>query len=235
MSYEPVEPFIEHRWEPRTFWLRRHRPVGTRFLIARKDRGLPGPSAARGRIPILLDIRHAFGSGGHGTTEGCLVALEKAVRGGERVLDLGTGSGILAIAARKLGASHITAVDIRDSACRETRENLLLNGIREEVQVLHGGIESSGGRFDLVLANLRTPVLVTLMEKIIDRMVNNGIQIVSGIRESEFHAFDSFLRRVSLTPIETIGIRGWMTLVSRRSGTGEGESFSRPSGSGSPG
>jgi ribosomal protein L11 methyltransferase len=228
MSYEPVEPFILHRWEPRSFWLRRPRAVGTRFLIVKKDHLLPAPSAASGRIPILLEIRHAFGSGGHGSTEGCIVALEKAVHGGERVLDLGTGSGILAIASAKLGASHVTAVDISDSACRETHGNLLRNGIRDGAQVLHGGIESVGGRFDIVLANLRTPILVAIMEKIIEKVATNGIQIVSGIRESEFHPFGSFLRRFPLTPVETIGIRGWMTLVSRRSGTGEGGPYRSP-------
>lgn len=223
MSYEPIEPFIEHRWEPRSFWLRKHRPVGTRFLIARMDRGSPASPAARGRIPILLDIRRAFGSGGHGTTEGCLVALERSVRGGERVLDLGTGSGILAIAARKLGASQVTAVDIAESACGETRANLHLNGIREGVRVLHGGIEAAGGRYDILLANLRTAILVHIMEKIMERMASSGIQIVSGIRESEYHPFESYLRRFPLEAVETIGIRGWMTVVSRRRGPGEGD------------
>ena len=220
MSYESVEPFIEQCWEPRSFWLRRPRPVGERFLVVRGDRGLRSPPSAPGRIPILLEVRHAFGSGGHGSTEGCLVALEKTVEGGERVLDLGTGSGILAIAARKLGASHITAVDIRESACREARGNLLLNGIREGVQVLHGGIESAEGRFDIVLANLRTPILVDLMGKIIGKMLDGRILVLSGILESEFHSFRFFLERYPLTLLETIAAGGWMTLVSRRTGGG---------------
>ena len=218
MSYESVEPFIEQCWEPRSFWLRRPRPVGERFLVVRGDRGLRSPPSAPGRIPILLEVRHAFGSGGHGSTEGCLVALEKTVEGGERVLDLGTGSGILAIAARKLGASHVTAVDIRESACREARGNLLLNGIREGVRVLHGGIESAGGQFDIVLANLRTPTRIDLMEKMIERIVKGRILVVSGVMESEFHSFRSFLGRYPLTPLETIAVGGWRTLMSRRTG-----------------
>lgn len=235
MSHEPVEPFIEGRWEPRLFWLRKPRAVGTRFLIARGDAGIPGSATASGRIPILLDIRKAFGSGGHGTTEGCLVALEKAVRGGERVLDLGTGSGILAIAARKLGASHVVAVDIRESACREARGNLLLNGIREGVDVVPGGIEEVSGRYDLIVANLRTSILVACMEKILGRLDDPGVLIASGIRESECPVFESFLRRFPLTPVETIGIGGWVTLVSRKRGPGRGDAVSRPCGSGSPG
>lgn len=230
MSHE-AEPFVENLWEPRSFWLRRPRPIGERFLVVRGDRAFHTPPSASGRIPILLELRHAFGSGGHASTEGCLVALEKAVEGGERVLDLGTGSGILAIAARKLGASHVTAVDIRESACREARGNLLLNGIREGMEVHHGGIESANGRFDIVLANLRAPILRDLMEKIIEKMVHNGVQIISGIMTSEYISFRSFLERYPLTPLKTAAVGGWMTLVSRRNGA----EVSRPSGSGSPG
>lgn len=217
---DAAEPFVENLWEPRSFWLRKPRPVGRRFLLVRGDRGLHLPPSASGRIPVLLELRHAFGSGGHATTEGCLVALEQAVEGGERVLDLGTGSGILAIAARKLGAAHVTAVDIRESSCREARGNLLRNGIREEVQVLHGGIESADGQFDIVVANLRTPILADLMEKIIERTVYNGIQIVSGIMESEFHSFRAFLDRHPLTPMKTTAVGGWMTLVARKGSHG---------------
>jgi len=228
MSFEPVEPFIEHRWEPRRFWLRRARPVGGRFLIVRGDRPLSEEISASGRIPIRLDIRRSFGSGGHGTTEGCILALEQAVRGGERVLDLGTGTGILSIAARKLGASEIVAVDIRDSACREARANLLRNGIRERIEVVSGGIEDSAGRYDLVVANLRTPTLVAFLERILERVRDPGILIVSGVREAEAPSFESFLHGFPLTPVRRIGIRGWVTLVSRRGAI-------RPSGSGSPG
>lgn len=235
MSYDPVEPFIEHRWEPRQFWLRKPRAVGTRFLIVRSDQAQPGDSPGGGRIPILLDLRRSFGSGGHGTTEGCLLALEQSLRGGERVLDLGTGSGILAIAAGKLGASQVTAVDIREPACRETRENLLRNGIREKAAVLHGGIETVSGRFELIVANLRTPVLVAFMEPIVERLADGGHLVVSGIREAEVHTFESFLIRHPLAPVRRIRVRGWMTLVFRRMETGQGEPANRPSGSGSPG
>jgi len=81
-------------------------------------------------------VSSAFGTGGHGTTEGCLVALEKSIKGGETVLDVGTGTGILAIAARKLGAGHVTAIEIDPVACREAVKNIALNGI-------DGGIDAA--------------------------------------------------------------------------------------------
>ncbi|GAB4371577.1 MAG: hypothetical protein Kow00128_19610 [Deltaproteobacteria bacterium] len=236
MPFDPVEPFIEHRWEPRRFWLRRPRPVGNRFLVLRGDRIPPdGPGCAE-RIPILLDIRESFGSGGHGSTEGCLLALEGTVRGGERVLDLGTGSGILAIAARKLGASQVVALDIRKSACREAKGNLLRNGIREGADVLCGGIEAVGGSYDLVLANLRTPTLVAFLDRILERVGDSGLLVVSGIRDAEDPSFASYLHRFPLDPNRRIPVRGWVTRVCRRRpGPTGAPGSTRPSGSGSPG
>ncbi len=215
MSIAPVESFIEHRWEPRHFWLRKPRPVGSRFLIVRVDRTPPGTRTHPGRLPIFLDIRRSFGSGGHGTTEGCIRALERTIRGGETVLDLGTGSGILAIAAVKLGASRVTAVDIRESACREASGNLVLNNVQDEVQVLRGGIDSAAGRFGLVVANLRTPILAGLIGEILQCAEDSGTLILSGIMLREVPSFCSLLERFPVSPADRILVGGWATLVAR--------------------
>ena len=208
-----VEPFIEHQGERRRFWLRRPRNVGERLLIAAK--GTPIPATSGDRIVILLDLRTAFGSGGHGTTEGCLAALERFVRAGDRVLDAGTGTGILAIAAHRLGAAHVTAVDIDRRACAETERNLALNGIARGVVVAEGPVRSVPGRYDVVVANLRTPVLAGIVQDLSDRMLPGGIAILSGILERELHPFLSRMERHGLEPLETRACRGWMTLVSR--------------------
>jgi ribosomal protein L11 methyltransferase len=209
---ELIEPFIEHQGEKRGFWLRKPRTIGDKLLVAKKNL----PSRTPGRTVILLDPRSAFGTGGHGTTEGCLTALERVLQGGETVLDVGTGTGILAIAARKLGAGRVTAIDIDPAACAETLKNLALNGIDDGVDVLEGGIESAGGRYDVITANLRTPLLVDLMEKMMERLSGHGVAIFSGILEIELHPFLAFLdgRRMETVGMERIG--GWMTVVSRR-------------------
>jgi ribosomal protein L11 methyltransferase len=217
--HEILEPFIEHQGERRGFWLRKPRKVGERILLARKGtslRGLPGD-----RVVVFLDVKSAFGTGGHGTTEGCLVALEKIVRGGETVLDVGTGTGILAVAARKLGAGCVTAVDIDREACLETERNLAANGIEEGIEVVRGGVESVAERFDVVVANLRTPILVSVLDDLSKRLRPGGIAILSGILERELHPFLPIVADRSLALRETFGICGWMTLLLRSGTAGE--------------
>ncbi len=210
-----VEPFIEHQGERRTFWLRKPRPIGRRILLARAGRPIRNDSAEN-RIVILLDGSRAFGTGGHGTTEGCLVALEERVGGGEEVLDAGTGTGILAIAAARLGACRVAAVDISPAACDETRRNVLLNDVGAAVEVFEGGVETVPGRFGLVVANLRTPILVTVMPSLADRSNPGGMLILSGILERETVPFLSFLERFPVDIVEIKSISGWSTLVARR-------------------
>jgi len=209
---EWIEPFIERQGEKRVFWLRKPRAIGQKLLVAKKRRPLPIP----GKTVIFLDPRSAFGTGGHGTTEGCLTALEKFIKGGETVLDVGTGTGILAIAARKLGSGRVTAIDIDPAACAETVKNIALNEIHDGIDVIEGGIEAAKDRYDVVTANLRTPVLVDLMDGLTGRLAGGGIAIFSGILEAELHPFLSFLdgRRMEVLEMERIG--GWMTVVSRR-------------------
>jgi ribosomal protein L11 methyltransferase len=206
-----IEPFIEHQGERRGFWLRKPRPVGEKILIARKEHVIP--ESLHDRTLIILDFRGAFGTGGHGTTEGCLIAMEKTIRGGDRVLDVGTGTGILAVAAHKLGAGHVTAIDIDRGACAETRKNMAMNGIEDGVLVVEGGIRSVTGRYDVVVANLRTPVLVEILEDMADRLDRNGVAILSGILEREIHPFLSLLGERLFEPPAIQRLQGWMTLV----------------------
>ena len=208
---ELVEPFIERQGERRGFWLRKPRPIGGKLIVARKNRPLP----ASGKTVIFLDPRSAFGTGGHGTTEGCLIALEKRIKGGEAVLDVGTGTGILAIAARKLGAGRVTAIDIDPAACSETSKNIALNEIDRGIRVIEGGIESARDRYDVVVANLRTPLLVDLMGELIERIGVGGVAILSGIMESELHPFLAFLGLHRMEVVELARIGGWMTVVTR--------------------
>lgn len=209
-----IEPFIEHQGEKRGFWLRKPRAIGEKLMIAKKSCLLRVP----GKTVIFLESRTAFGTGGHGTTEGCLVALEKIIKGGETVLDVGTGTGILAIAARKLGAGHVTAIDIDPVACRETVNNIALNGIDGGIDVIEGGIERAKGQHDVIVANLRTPLLVDLVDGLMEILAGRGLAIFSGIMEEELHPFLAVLERHGMETLEMERIRGWMTVVSRKGG-----------------
>ncbi len=195
----------------RRFWLRKPREIGEKILLART--GFPILGSTRGRSIVFLGIGSAFGTGGHGSTEGCLLALEKHIAGGETVLDVGTGTGILAIAARKLGAGPVTAIDIDGAACREAKRNIASNGIVGGIDVFEGDIASVDGRFDIVVANLRTPLLVNLMEELEKKRNPRGTSIFSGIMESEIHSFLALFDRFPPESVEIKRVRGWMTLV----------------------
>ena len=215
-EYGFVEPFIEHQGERRGFWLRKPRAIGENLLVARNGMTIP-PSLGR-RTVILLDLRSAFGTGGHGTTEGCLAALERFLTPGEKVLDAGTGTGILAIAACKLGAGRVTAVDVDGAACAETRRNASMNGTVGRIDVVEGEIRSIRERFGLVVANLRTPTLAGLLDDLVERICDSGILILSGILERELHAFLPLLGRYPLGILDRTRLHGWVTLVLRKGG-----------------
>lgn len=212
-NFELIEPFIEHQGELRAFWLGRPRSIGKRLLVARKGMRIPG--SLKNRAVITLEVKTAFGTGGHGTTEGCLLALETHIRGGESVLDVGTGTGILAIAARKLGAGRVAAIDIDGDACAETRRNVALSGI-DGIDVIEGTVDAAFGRFDLIAANVRTPILVALMGELAGKLGDRGIAVFSGILERELCSFLSFLETYPLDLLESRRIHGWITVVAEK-------------------
>src|SRR5205085_1824649 len=113
-------------------------------------------------IPLLLDPGMAFGTGLHPTTRLCLRAAEELVQPGQRVLDLGAGSGILAIAAAKLGAGYVEAVEIDPVAARVCRENVELNGVAGVVSVREGALLPTGEQHALALANITIKTLLEL-------------------------------------------------------------------------
>ena len=115
------------------------------------------------RVKLILDPGLAFGTGGHETTSLCMEALDERVTGGERVLDIGTGSGILAIAALKLGAAVAEGVDIDPVAVRTAGENAALNGVQDKLTVLVGDLsDKASGKYDIITANIVANAILSL-------------------------------------------------------------------------
>ena len=145
------------------------------------------------RLPITISPGVSFGSGRHPTTRLSLQALESSwayrplhdMPAVQSVLDIGTGSGILAIAASCLGASTITALDIDACARTEASLNISLNPGAEGVQVSDRPLSSFNGQFDLVIANLRLPTLVALSGWVASHLAPSGCLVVSGFRDEE--------------------------------------------------
>ncbi len=130
-----------------------------------------------------MDPGMAFGTGTHETTRMCGVFLERYVKKGSLVIDVGCGTGILSIIAAKLGAAHITAVDIDDVAVRTARENCRLNGVEEKVNIYRGALEDieKEEKVDLIVANIIADIIFGFSESVPVYLKPGGIFITSGI------------------------------------------------------
>jgi len=145
-------------------------------------------AAAPDDVVVNLDPGMAFGTGTHGTTRLCLEALAILFDGPsppEKVLDVGTGSGILAIAAAALGAQAVLACDIDPEACRIAVENASMNGVAEIIEVTPAPLSELEGGFDLVLANILAEENIRLAGELVGRVAAGGALILSGILQEK--------------------------------------------------
>ncbi len=171
------------------------------------------------RTVIRLDPGMAFGTGTHETTSLCLEQLDQRIRGGERVLDIGTGSGILAIAALLLGAASAEGVDIDPMCVRTAGENAALNGVQDRLQVLVGDLsDKATGTYDLITANIVAAAIISLAPHVPALLAPGAVFIASGIIDTRK---DEVIAGVTAAGLEVTEIReknGWVALVCRRKG-----------------
>lgn len=155
-------------------------------------------------IEIALDPGMAFGTGTHPTTQLCLEALEAHLQHGMKVLDMGCGSGVLSIAAAKLGARSVLALDIDPIAVRVTGENAQQNGVAEKIIAQEGSLESivhSARRFDLIVVNIIANVIIAMCDQRLGDVVRpGGLALFSGIIEDQAAEVEAALVRAGLQP-----------------------------------
>ena len=192
--------------------------VGHRFAI----RGTHLPRAqVPGRFTLMLDAGVAFGSGEHSSTRGCLRALEgMAYRHPVRILDLGCGSGILAMAASKLLHRPVLATDIDRWSVRVARENAVANGLRGR---MHCGVATGwqpaarrNAPYDLVFANILARPLCSMARELAMNLAPGGTAILAGLLGSQARMVLSAHRRVGLVLERQLDEGGWATLVLRK-------------------
>ena len=152
--------------------------VGERFVVRPSWEAY---EAQPNDLVLTLDPGQAFGTGTHETTQLLLAALGDHVKPGMRVLDVGTGSGILAVGACLLGASHVVAVDVDELAVTATRENAAINGVAERVSASDTPVERIEEQFPLVLANIEARVLVPMAPVLMARVAAGGCLLLSGL------------------------------------------------------
>jgi ribosomal protein L11 methyltransferase len=171
-------------------------------------------------IEIALDPGMAFGTGTHPTTQLCLESLENHVQPGQKVLDLGCGSGILSIAAAKLGARHIYALDIDPVAVTTTAVNAKQNGVADKITAQEGSLESlvhSARRFDLIVVNILARIIIEMCGQGLGQVVRPGCKaLFSGIIDEQAEDVEAALRSSGLEPFNRLYQNDWVVIEARR-------------------
>ena len=209
-----IETLICKREDWQNNWKKFFKPmkIGEKLLI---QPSWEDPADAEGRKVLHIEPGLAFGTGSHDTTRLCLETLEKYIHGGESVLDLGCGSGILSLCALLLGAERAEGVDIDELAVKTAAENGKRNGFEEPKFKVHCGdmTEKVTGTFDIIVANIVADVIILFCQSAKQFLHENSVFIVSGIIDSRENdvltAFDKFGFKI----LERHESKGWLCFV----------------------
>jgi ribosomal protein L11 methyltransferase len=200
-------------------WFKKWRRTLKPFAVGRKFYVLPFKHRTHfvpaGRLPIWLEPGMAFGTGTHETTQLCLEAIEDyLVLPGTSFLDVGTGSGILALGAAKLGAARIVACDSDAVAVQIAQSNAAVNRCASKLRVIGGEVQKVSGRsFDLVVANLTLEIIEEILEGMERRLGPGGKLIISGILSRQLSHLRPSLRRNALSVADCRKKGEWICLV----------------------
>jgi ribosomal protein L11 methyltransferase len=173
--------------------------------------------AEKDDIVLEIDPGMAFGTGDHESTRMCLELLQKYMTTGSSVLDVGTGSGILSIAAMKLGASRALALDYDPVSVKVAAENAAVNGVVMEARQSDLLQNADGGPYDMVLANIVADILIRLNRGIAPLMTDGGIYILGGIIEERLKDVTDSLTANGFDIIETRAMAAWRAVAARKS------------------
>ncbi|MDO4793216.1 MAG: 50S ribosomal protein L11 methyltransferase [Filifactor alocis] len=168
-------------------------------------------------IIVKMDPGMAFGTGEHETTAMCLSLIEKYLKGGDDVLDVGCGSAILSIAAKKLGANKVDAIDLDPVAVRVAKENISYNELKGQIRVMEGNlVDKVDGRYDIVVANIMADVIILLTSSVKDFLKEGGSFIASGIINEKREEVIRALEENGFVLSDSLQRGEWNALVARR-------------------
>lgn len=172
--------------------------------------------ARSGEIVLTIDPKMSFGTGEHHTTKLMLRQLENFVKPGMKVLDVGSGTGILSIAAIKLGAAKAIAIDVDEICLENCMENCEVNNAEDTIEVMTGEIEIVQDKgFDLIVANIQKNVLLEIAEKIKHRLKENGTVILSGLLVADQQEIETKYHSLGFKTLQVEQMDEWIVVVLR--------------------
>lgn len=176
-------------------------------------------NARGGDVVIEIDPGMAFGTGTHETTALCIQLLEKYSMSGIRVIDIGSGSGILSIVSAKLGVTQVEAYDIHNNVVEIAKKNVRLNGMEHIVRVQKGDLfEKVEGKADLIVANIIADVIIKMSQTVKEHLNPGGIFISSGIIKDRSDEVKEALKENDMKIIEELVLNEWVALVAKMKG-----------------
>ncbi|EPD54381.1 50S ribosomal protein L11 methyltransferase [Paenisporosarcina sp. FSL H8-0542] len=205
----------EEEWA--TAWKKYYHPVkiSERFTIVPTWETYE--PVATDELIIELDPGMAFGTGTHPTTVMCLQALEKTVKPGDYVTDIGTGSGVLAIGAALLGAKHVHALDLDEVAVRSAKINVKLNKVQNTTDVVHGNLlDTVKEPSDVVVANILAEIIMSFTQDAFKVVKEGGMYITSGIIGAKKDDVKQSLEAAGFEIEEVMMMEDWVTIISKK-------------------
>jgi ribosomal protein L11 methyltransferase len=173
--------------------------------------------AAPGEQVLTIDPKMSFGTGYHESTRLILRLLEQNIRTGDSVLDMGTGTGVLAIAAVKFGAAQATGVDVDEWSYDNACENARLNHVEDRITILHGDISATpAGPFTLILANIQRTVLLDMLPVLVHRLREGGRLLLAGLLREDREIMMEHLRSEGMTLSGELSENEWIAIAARR-------------------
>ena len=169
------------------------------------------------QIILTIDPKMSFGTGEHQSTKLMLRLMEKYISGNESVLDVGSGTGVLAIAAIKLGSHRATAIDNNEWCKLNGKENIILNSVQNEVTVLLGEISDiNENDFDLVLANINKNVLIDIVEDLYNKTAEDGKLIISGILIIDLQQIIEIYNQYNFVTLDQLHQDDWAAVIFKK-------------------
>lgn len=165
---------------------------------------------------VRMDPGMAFGTGTHPSTQLCLVLMEQYLRPGDTLFDVGTGSGILSVAAVRLGASRVVASDTDAVAVRATQENAALNTLENAIEVVQGSIDAFDGPFDVIVINILAEVIFLLLPGALARLAPGGRILLAGIIAEREEWLMERINALGLTVLQRLNQSDWLGLALSR-------------------